>query len=262
MNTPNSTTDQIRYQPGDVANGHVLGVDGTTWEPIGQVQVPAQPDKKKRRWLKWAFIGAGGFLAFAMVVSALGGGSSSDDAVADAEAAAEAAIAEAEAEAEEAVAEAEAAAAEAQAEADAAAAEAEAAAQAEPEADATAGDPGTASGTDPADSFSTQAFLTDARNNLGDLRKDVSDAQSALAEGRTLGLSWNFAEIAFNSGQLGVLTPPQTIAGDWNAAIVELNAGLDAATLGLENDSISEMDSGLARVSAAADTLAGLVDRI
>jgi hypothetical protein len=115
---------------------------------------------------------------------------------------------------------------------------------------------------DTGDSFSTQSFLTDARNNLADLRKDVSDAQSALAEGRAVGLGWNFAEIAFNSGQLGALTAPDSIATEWDAAIVEVNAGLDAATLGYENDSISEMETGLARVSAAADTLAGLIDRV
>jgi hypothetical protein len=252
-------SDQVQYQPGDVANGYRLAEDGTTWEPIGQIQVPAEPEKKsKRRWLPWA-IGAG---VLVLGIGALGAGGSDEEALAEAEAAvaeveaeAEAAIAEAEA----AAAEAEAAAAEAQAEAEAAAAEREADAASVAEADRA---DEAETDADAGDSFSTQSFLTEARNNLADLRKDVSDAQSALAEGRAVGLGWNFAEIAFNSGQLGALTAPDGIATEWDAAIVELNAGLDVATLGYENDSISEMESGLAQISAAADSIAGLIDRV
>ena len=211
--TTNTTTEQIQYQPGDVANGYRLAEDGITWEPIGQIQVPSQPEKKTRRWLPWA-IGAG---VVVLGIGALAGGGAEEQAVVEAEAAAEAAIAEAEAQAEEAIAEAE-----------AAAAEAEAAAQAEAEGADT--DEQSASAVESGDSFSTQSFVTDARNNLGDLREDVSDAQSALAEGRAVGLGWNFAEIAFNTAQLGALTAPDSIASEWEAAIAGLNTGLDAAT--------------------------------
>jgi vacuolar-type H+-ATPase subunit H len=263
MTTP--TTDPTQFKAGDIANGYVLSDDGTTWEPIGQVQVPVQPEKKKRRWLPWA-ISAG---VLVLGIGVLAGGGSSDEAVAEAEAAAEAAIAEAEAEADAAIAEAEAEAdaaiAEAEAAADEAAAQAEAeaaAAQAEAAVEGATAEAEAAPAGDSSDSFSAQTFLTDARNNLGDLREDLSDAQSALAEGRAGGLAWNFTEIAFNSAQLGALTAPGSIAGEWEAAITELNAGLDAATQGNENDSISTMESGLAQVSAAADTLAALIDRV
>lgn len=257
MDTPTTRANQVQYQPGDVDNGHKLDNDRTTWEPIGQLQVDAQPEPRKRRWLPWA-IGAG---VVVLGVGVLAAGGTDTDAAAQAEAAAAEAIAEAEAEADAAIAEAEEAAAKAQEEAEALAQEEEAATN-EAQATETSPENEAPAPIDPDDSFSAQTFITDARNNIGDLREDLSDAQAALAEGKALGLNWNFAEIAFNTGQLGALAAPNSIAGEWDAAMAELNGGLDAATLGLENDSISEMDSGLARVGAAADTLSALADTV
>ena len=91
-----TTTDQIQYQPGDVANGYRLAEDGTTWEATGQAQVPAQPEKKKRRWLKWAAIGTGGLLVLSFAMNGQGGESTSEEAVSEPVAAVEAPIAEAE----------------------------------------------------------------------------------------------------------------------------------------------------------------------
>lgn len=86
-----TTTEQIQYRPGDVANGYRLAEDGTTWEPIAQSETPT-PGKKKRRWLKWAAIGTGGLLALSVAMNGLGGDSTTEDAVADAGVAVEASV--------------------------------------------------------------------------------------------------------------------------------------------------------------------------
>ncbi len=67
-----STTEQ--YQPGDMANGHVLGNDGT-WHPAQPPMPPPPPaPKKKPLWGRWYMVTAYVFVALMIIGGIAGGG--------------------------------------------------------------------------------------------------------------------------------------------------------------------------------------------
>lgn len=73
-------------------------------------------------------------------------------------------------------------------------------------------------------------FLTGARGDLRDMRKDLKDMEEALDEGGFLRVAGNVLELSFNIGQLQSLEPPVEVANEWDAALTALE--VDVARLG------------------------------
>jgi len=70
-------------------------------------------------------------------------------------------------------------------------------------------------------------FLSGARGDLRDMRKDLRDIEEALDEGGFLRVAGNVLELSFNIGQLQSLEPPVKVASEWESALAALEVNVD-----------------------------------
>lgn len=103
---------------------------------------------------------------------------------------------------------------------------------------------------------SPEGFAILARGDMADLAKDLEDMAIAAAEGGIFRVLGNSVELSFNVAQLEALTPPETIADDWNSGLARLSAEVDAISEVLADDGSTEGLIG--QIDAAANALVEL----
>lgn len=97
---------------------------------------------------------------------------------------------------------------------------------------------------------------------MADLKKDVTDAQSALEKGGKWRLLGNAAEIAFNVGQLQALTPPTKYAQNWNKQLTTLD-GLSSQFMdSISSGSVSTTRSILKKMLSQAKAMETYVKKV
>lgn len=114
----------------------------------------------------------------------------------------------------------------------------------------------TETGSEPSAGDSPEGFAILARGDMADLAKDLEDMAIAAAEGGIFRVLGNSVELSFNVAQLEALTPPETIADDWNSGLARLSAEVDAISDVLADDGSTE--ALLGQIDAAADALVEL----
>lgn len=112
-----------------------------------------------------------------------------------------------------------------------------------------------ASATPSAAPMSPVEFRVAALGDLRDMRKDVADLKSVLAEGGRARLITNTLELSFNLGQLQSLDPTDEILLKWSDYLKSLEESVDSFSDGLSEDSTSliykKLDVILAKISSA-----------
>lgn len=107
---------------------------------------------------------------------------------------------------------------------------------------------------------SPATFIPAARRDLRDLRKDVNDLETAIAEGGVLRVAGNQVELAFNLGQLGSLNPPEEYAAEWNAQLDAVSSQIDAMNVLIDEDGTpgqvaDAIDAARTAINAALDSV-------
>jgi len=70
-------------------------------------------------------------------------------------------------------------------------------------------------------------FIVSAQRDLGDIRKDLNDLETAFAEGGTLRIAGNQVELAFNIAQLNLRDAPPAFADEWAERLAALSLAID-----------------------------------
>jgi hypothetical protein len=91
-------------------------------------------------------------------------------------------------------------------------------------------------------------FRTSALGNLTDMKKDISDAQTALEKGGSWKLLGNAAEMAFNVGQLQALTPPKQYSKTWSKQVLQLDGLTDKFLDSISNGTVSNTRNILSKM--------------
>jgi hypothetical protein len=105
------------------------------------------------------------------------------------------------------------------------------------------------------DSLTYQSAVSGAQGDVLDLRGDLADLERDLSSGSLGWAAWNFAEIAFNVGQLQAVDAPPSIGTEWAALMAELLAADEQLSAGFEADSMSQMQSGVASMKQTLDQM-------
>lgn len=105
------------------------------------------------------------------------------------------------------------------------------------------------------DSLSVTQEVKDAGENIDDLNEDIADMQHDVNSGSSGWATWNYAEIAFNVGQLEAFEAPESISDEWDAAMKDLVSAGEDLSAAVEADSISKMKSALQDLETASGEL-------
>lgn len=107
---------------------------------------------------------------------------------------------------------------------------------------------------------SPAVFITAARRDLRDIRKDLNDLETAFREGGLLRVAGNQVELAFNLGQLGARIPPEEFTQTWTERLDALDLAIEDIGLQLDGDGspgtvLDAIDSGRSAVKAGLSEL-------
>jgi hypothetical protein len=98
-------------------------------------------------------------------------------------------------------------------------------------------------------------FRFSALRDLGDIRKDVSDARVGITQNGLAKFYWNVAEININMVQLEILLPRDEYAKKWNEKLEILKSAIDDLGQDGENLTISKAKVKLNKVLNALPAL-------
>jgi len=98
-------------------------------------------------------------------------------------------------------------------------------------------------------------FRFSALRDLGDIRKDVSDARVGITQNGLAKFYWNVAEININMVQLEILLPRDEYAKKWNEKLEILKSAIDDLGQDDENLTISKAKVKLNKVLNALPAL-------
>jgi hypothetical protein len=98
-------------------------------------------------------------------------------------------------------------------------------------------------------------FRFSALRDLGDIRKDVSDARVGITQNGLAKFYWNVAEININMVQLEILLPRDEYAKKWNEKLEILKSAIDDLGQDSENLTISKAKVKLNKVLNALPAL-------
>jgi len=91
-------------------------------------------------------------------------------------------------------------------------------------------------------------FRFSALRDLGDMRKDLSDARIGITQNGLGKFYWNVAEVNINLTQLKILEPRDEYAERWNSKLAILDAAVDELGADDENLTITKAKAKLDKV--------------
>lgn len=103
------------------------------------------------------------------------------------------------------------------------------------------------------------AFRAQAGSHLDDMQKDLDDIVTTVAEDGFWRLLSNSGELAFNQAQLEVLDVPENVATTWPAALVALQASLDALSDAIDTQDGPSILSAVEGVRVQVEASRGVV---
>lgn len=98
-------------------------------------------------------------------------------------------------------------------------------------------------------------FRFSALRDLGDMRKDLSDARIGITQNGLGKFYWNVAEVTINLTQLKILEPREEYAERWNSKLAILEAAVDELGADDENLTITKAKAKLDKVLNAIPAL-------
>lgn len=98
-------------------------------------------------------------------------------------------------------------------------------------------------------------FRFSALRDLGDMRKDLSDARIGITQNGLGKFYWNVAEVTINLTQLKILEPQEEYAERWNSKLAILEAAVDELGADDENLTITKAKAKLDKVLNAIPAL-------
>lgn len=121
--------------------------------------------------------------------------------------------------------------------------------------------------SDPNSDESIAYFVMSSTGQFIDIDKDVDDAIKRAKADQSLRLLGNILEFSFNFGQLDALDAPDAVSKEWAAALLKLEAQIDATSdLGTKfvsgEASTSQVVGALEKIRGHVNSLAKIVAKV